>query len=271
MFLSIQAACGCSTGRVRRNNEDNFVFDGRCLDQDNDGLREVISVRRQMKYGTYAAVFDGLGGEQFGEYASFLAADKLRGTKRTLKERCMKPQNYLAKLALLLDNVVIKAQKEMCTRHMGTTLAGLWFFGRKAYVCNLGDSRVYRLRGEALEQLSVDHVEKRSLRSDRKAPLTQHLGAGSEEIQVEPHIQVSRVKRGDKYLLCSDGLTDMLTDDEIKKVLEDSMDAYSCVQSLLKHALEHGGRDNVTVIVFGLGRKFKQEKRKTGKNRGAEA
>lgn len=261
MGLTILAACGCNTGKVRKNNEDNFFFDGRCLERENDGLENVIACRRWLRSGICMAVFDGMGGEQFGEYASCLAAEKLKKCKPTWKERFLQPKEYLQKTALQLDETVVKAQEEFCTRHMGATLAGLWFFGRDAYVCNLGDSRVYRLRDGVLEQFSVDHVEKRPLPSGKKAPLTQHLGAGSEEIQVEPHISISRIRRGDKYMLCSDGLTDMLSDDEIRDILVNSKTVRSSVQTLIQRALAQGGRDNITVIVCRLGSKFEWEKK----------
>ncbi len=261
MGLTILAACGCNIGKVRKNNEDNFYFGGRCLTRENEGLENVIVCRQWLRRGTCMAVFDGMGGEQFGEYASYLAAEELKKSKPTWNERFLQPKEYLQKIALQLDAAVVGLQEEFCTRHMGTTLAGLWFFGRDAYICNLGDSRVYRLRDGVLEQLTVDHVEKRTLRPGRKAPLTQHLGAGSEEIQVEPHISISRVKRGDKYMLCSDGLTDMLSDDEIRDILLNSKTVRCCVETLIHRALAQGGRDNITVIVCRLGSKIRWERK----------
>ena len=235
MGIIIHAACGCNTGKIRKNNEDNFYFDGRCLERVNDGLNDVISSSQLLANNTCMAVFDGMGGERFGEYASYLAAEKLKQ---------------------LLDETVVKAQEELRTQHMGATMAGLWFFNRKAYICNLGDSRVYRLRGGVLKQLSVDHVEKRPLKPGRKAPLTQHLGAGSEEIRVEPSIAISGINFGDKYLLCTDGLTDMLADTEILEIMEHNATPHSIVRSLIRNAMEQGGRDNITVIVCSLDKAF---------------
>ena len=256
MGIIIHAACGCNTGKIRKNNEDNFYFDGRCLERVNDGLNDVISSSQLLTNNTCMAVFDGMGGERFGEYASYLAAEKLKQLQPTLKERFLKQKDYLVKVAQVLDETVVKAQEELRTQHMGATMAGLWFFNRKAYICNLGDSRVYRLRGGGLKQLSVDHVEKRPLKPGRKAPLTQHLGAGSEEIRVEPSIAISGINFGDKYLLCTDGLTDMLADTEILKIMEHNATPHSIVRSLIRNAMEQGGRDNITVIVCSLDRSF---------------
>lgn len=117
------------------------------------------------------------------------------------------------------------------------------------YSCNLGDSRAYRLRNGEFLQISHDHVETRSLAVGRKAPLTQHLGINPEDMLIEPYIAKDKVFPGDQYLLCSDGLTDMLTNFEISDIMLSSEDAESCVTHLINAALEHGGRDNITVII----------------------
>ena len=97
-------------------------------------------------------------------------------------------------------------------------------------------------------QLSTDHIERRPGRESRKAPLTQYLGYGTEEVLLEPYIAKGEIRRGDMYLLCSDGLTDMVTNFEITDIMLKSADTESCVQELIRSALEHGGRDNITVI-----------------------
>jgi protein phosphatase len=116
----------------------------------------------------------------------------------------------------------------------------------------VGDSRAYRLRDGEFLQLSVDHVEKRPGREHRKAPLTQYLGFGSDEILLEPHIAKGMIKRDDLYLLCSDGLTDMLSNFEISDIMINNPEPETCVKKLIDAALEHGGRDNVTAIVCRL-------------------
>ena len=252
MKFTIQAACGCSTGKIRKNNEDNFYFTGKCLERDNNGLKHPVSIEETLKNGFCVAVFDGMGGENFGEYASFAAARQMQLTERTLSDFFISEKKYLERLCVLLDSAVVKCKQEMCTEHMGTTMVSLYFSGRSVYVCNVGDSRAYRLRDGEFLQLSTDHVEKRPGREHRKAPLTQHLGLGSEEIQIDPYIAKGEVKKDDLYLLCSDGLTDMLTNLEITDIMLNSEDVESCVQKLIHAAIEHGGRDNITVIVCKL-------------------
>lgn len=252
MRYIIHAACGCHTGRVRKNNEDNFYFDGKCLELENHGLKHSVAIEQRLKNGLCLAVFDGMGGENFGEHASFAAARQLQKTERKLADYFIPERKYLLRLTDLMNNAVVKAQEELLTEHMGSTMVSLFFSGRYVYVCNVGDSRAYRLRDGEFLQLSVDHVEKRPGREHRKAPLTQHLGFGSDEILLEPHISKGDIKKNDMYLLCSDGLTDMLTNFEITDIMLKSSDAESCVQALINAALEHGGRDNITAIVCKL-------------------
>lgn len=249
MRYMIQAACGCHTGKIRKNNEDNFYFDHKCLEVDNNGLKNPAYIEEKLKNGLSFAVFDGMGGENFGEHASYAAARRMQQVERTFSDFFIPERKYLERLAVQLDAAVVEAQKEMLTEKMGTTMVCLYFSGRYVYVCNVGDSRAYRLRSCEFLQLSVDHVEKRPGRENKKAPLTQHLGFGAEEIEIEPYIAKGEIQKGDMYLLCSDGLTDMLTNFEISDIMLKSSDAETCVQALIAAALEHGGRDNITAIV----------------------
>ena len=252
MKFVLQAACGCHIGKVRKNNEDNFYIDGKCLEQENVGLKHPVCYERTLRHGLCMAVFDGMGGENFGEMAAYVAARRLQQTERSLADFFIPEKKYLERLVQQLNEAVVDAQKEMCTDRMGATMVSLYFSGKYVYVCNVGDSRAYRLRDGEFLQLSVDHVEKRPGRENKKAPLTQHLGFGNEDIQIEPYIAKGEIKKGDVYLLCSDGLTDMLNNFEISDIMLKSEDAESCVQELIQSALEHGGRDNITVIVGRL-------------------
>lgn len=249
MKFTIEAACGCHTGKVRKNNEDNFYFDGKCLEQEHSGLKYPACMESSLKGGLSFAVFDGMGGENFGEIASYAAARQMQLTERTLADFFIPERKYLERVIEQLNDAVVNAQKEMCTDRMGATMVSLYFSGRYVYVCNLGDSRAYRLRDGEFLQISEDHVEKLPGREHRKAPLTQYLGFNIEEIQLEPYIAKGELKKGDVYVLCSDGLTDMLTNFEISDILLKSRDMESCVQQLIQSALDCGGRDNITAIV----------------------
>lgn len=252
MKYTVQAACGCHIGKIRKNNEDNFFFDGKCLEKDNNGLKHPVQIEEDIKSGFCVAVFDGMGGENFGELASYAAARQLQATERSLRDFLISEKKYLERLTAQLNDAIVREQQKMCTDKMGATMVCLYLSGRYAYVCNVGDSRAYRLRDGEFLQLSHDHVEKRPGREQKKAALTQHLGLNSEEIVIEPYIAKGELKKGDTYLLCSDGLSDMLTNFEITDIMLNSQDAEDCVKSLIDSALQHGGRDNITVIVCKL-------------------
>ena len=252
MRYAIQAACGCHTGKIRKNNEDNFYFDGKCLEIDNNGLKHPVYIEDALKNGRCFAVFDGMGGEQYGELASYAAARQMQTTTRNLTDFFIPEKAYLTRLAMELDKKVNTIQAEKQTEHIGTTLVSLYFSGRYVYVCNVGDSRAYRLRDGEFLQLSKDHVERYPGRESQKAPLTQYLGVGSEDMEIDPYIAKGEIKTGDLYLLCSDGLTDMLTNFEITDIMLNNDNVEDCVQALIQAALEHGGRDNITVIICRL-------------------
>ena len=249
MRLFIDAACGCNIGKIRRNNEDNFFFDDKCLELDNQGLRNTACFSDALKNGLCLAVFDGMGGENFGEVASFTAARQMQTITRSLSDYFVSERKYLLKLTTQLNNAIMEAQKALCTDRCGSTMAALYFSSGYVYACNIGDSRAYRLRDGEFLQLSVDHVEKRPEGERKKAPLTQHLGIDPEDMQIEPYIAKGKIAKGDTYLLCSDGLTDMLTNFEISDILMTCDEPTECVHKLIQLALEHGGRDNITVIV----------------------
>lgn len=249
MAYILEAACLCNTGKVRKNNEDNFFFDGRCLEEDNSGLKHPVAMTRTLRRELCVAIFDGMGGENFGECASFAAADTMQYMTRTLRDYFIPERAFLNRICLKLNDAVVAKQKELLTERMGSTMVALYFSHGYVYVCNLGDSRAYRLRNGEFLQLSEDHVEKREGQQRKKAPLTQHLGIDPENFLIEPYIAKGELERGDQYLLCSDGLTDMLSNLEIDEILCASPTAEECAQKLVDAALEKGGRDNVTVIV----------------------
>ena len=247
MSFVLDAACLCSTGRVRKNNEDNFFFDGRCLEAENTALKHPVTMTRSLRRELCVAIFDGMGGENFGEYASFAAADCMQKTTRKLKDYFIPERRFLRDMCLRINDAVVAKQKELRTDRMGSTMVAFYFSHGCVYVCNLGDSRAYRLRDGEFLQLSVDHVEQRE--GKKKAPLTQHLGIDPEDFLLEPHIAKGELRHGDQYLLCSDGLTDMLSNFEIDDILSTAASAEECARTLVSAALEKGGKDNVTVIV----------------------
>ena len=131
-------------------------------------------------------------------------------------------------------------------------MAMVCFDRRQIYVCNVGDSRIYRLRDGELRQLSRDHVRQLVIPGQSKAPLSQYLGVDPDELRLTPAIVKGKLKLADTYLLCSDGLTDMVGEEEIRDILQAEPVTRSCAAALVDAALKNGGRDNVTVIVCSI-------------------
>lgn len=123
----------------------------------------------------------------------------------------------------------------------------LAFAGNQVYGCNLGDSRIYQAEDSQFRRVSRDHVLGGSLFG--KSPLTQYVGIPEESMALEPSIVKMEVHPGMRYLLCSDGLTDMLSDGEIADILTRELPVQETVELLLERALKKGGRDNATMVL----------------------
>ena len=252
-MIRMSAACGCHRGKVRSGNQDNFYFRGQYLEAENDGLEKPLEYSGWERSGMLLAVFDGMGGENYGEMASYAAAKTMQGFRREWFPNAQEDEARLRTWVGELNAAVMAAQQEHHTDRMGTTLVGLYLGRKHIYAWNVGDSRCYLLREGTLRQLSRDHVEPLIRPGDRKAPLTQYLGLDPQERESEPGILRETLQRGDRYLLCSDGVTDMLGDEQIQKALADGGSCGECVQRLIAEALEQGGKDNITAIVCEIG------------------
>lgn len=250
MDFRIEAACGSSIGRVRCNNEDNFLFDGSSLPQDNRGQMPPRNLCGTFGGHVCMAVFDGMGGMDHGEVASATAAESMKDLVRQLREPLT---DALEDACLQANRAVWDAQTALGTHNMGTTLAMLCFTESRVHAVNVGDSRIFGLRGHRLVQISTDHTDEAYMKergiTGRKPRLTQYLGMDPGQVRLEPHVTGGSLQTGDIYLICSDGLTDMLDKETIRQLLSDSGTASKCVERLITAALEQGGRDNVTVIV----------------------
>ncbi len=191
-----------------------------------------------------AAVADGMGGHQAGELASETAILELI----SLADGMTSEQSANSVLERVNQKVFEAMFSPRGRSGMGCTVAGVSFRAGALIVFNLGDSRVYLLRGSQLQQCSVDHVLGSGRPSlPRSHTLTQSLGGLARRMPIKPHVHHIRVEDGDGIVLCSDGLTDMLQDDEIAEVLARRPEHPA--RALVDAALDAGGRDNVTVIV----------------------
>lgn len=248
MAYHINYAYTCSRGKVRVNNEDNFWCCGEMLPAQNQGLEGVCTGSRSQGSGPVLAVFDGMGGESQGEMAAYLASGEFgnyyKKNRRNLKKD---PEGFLKNACQHMNDAVCGYGRQNRIRSMGTTMAMLAFGKEAAYACNLGDSRIYQMDDGRLLQVSTDHVLGSYMFG--KAPLIQYLGMQEDNMVPEPSVARLEYRKGIRYLLCSDGLTDMLTDREIGETLSGEKKIEEIVGELADKVLRKGARDNTTIIL----------------------
>ena len=258
MQQSIIAACVCHRGSKRPTNQDNFYFDGQILPELHTGTDSILQTRQEIGNSSFCcAIFDGMGGEQQGERASFLASQALRQALR-------KPEDFpdgdsLAMLLHSVNQVICEDRERQKLRSMGSTAALVMLDKGRFYAVNLGDSPIFRVRDGTFQQVSIDHTDENLLKMlgvRRKPALTQHLGLSEEDCLLEPAVFSDDCRTGDLYLLCSDGLTDMVPKAELSDLLSgEKLPALrkgsdfpcSLTAHLLEMSLERGGKDNITI------------------------
>ena len=244
----LRAAAYSDLGLRRKNNEDNLYFAGRVLPEQNIGTEEIWE-DQWTDASAFFGVFDGMGGESDGETASFLAASCCQAV--TFAEEKTEIASTLETLILQMNDLVAEVAENRQER-CGTT-GNLLYLTKDAYFdANVGDSRTYLYRQGILRQLSTDHTDAGLLArlgiEKRKPRLSQYIGLSPEEALIEPSLYQGEVKACDRFLLCSDGLTDLVSEKEIAEVLA-LADPGVSVQKLVSLALAAGGRDNITVLV----------------------
>lgn len=238
MSYLISYICVSHTGLLRQTNQDNFLCGRHHLPAEHSGtakpLRGALSTGKQAVFG----IFDGIGGGYMGEVASWLAAKAA-----SLIQPGARPLEALLEFSRQANRSIRAHSDHAGTGTMGTTATVAAFSHTHIHLCHLGDSRAYRFREGQLTQLTRDQVLEGC--SGGKPPLTEFLGIGREP---EPFLAEAPLQPEDIYLLCSDGLTDMLTAAEISKILS-AVPFHSAAEHLLNTALCRGGRDNITLIL----------------------
>lgn len=252
MGNKLYAACSSNMGLRRRNNEDNFLFNGNYLPEEHFGTESTLTLECSVGRNIHLAVFDGMGGENYGEQASYAAARKHYEFIKVSKPFYISDKKYLENLTAALNEAVMEKAKELVTSRMGTTFAAMYFTSHYGYAVNLGDSKIFLMREDSLRQLSVDDVSIRPIGTMKKAPITQYLGMDPMEVTLIPHIYRVTPQKGDRYLICTDGLSDMVEEENIRDILQRNGNTKDAVEKLTDKALEYGGRDNVTIIVCDI-------------------
>lgn len=254
---ALEIASATHTGMVRSHNEDAVATDGSI------GL---------------AVLADGMGGYNAGEVASGIAVALITSEMRQAIAKTdlhsLSQENGDSQAELMLKGIIAKtntsifesANSQPQYAGMGTTLVVSLFRDNRISVAHIGDSRMYRLRSEKLEQVTRDHsllqeqidsgmlTKEAARRSQNKNLVTRALGI---EPEVEAEIHTYDVMPGDIYLLCSDGLNDMVEDEDIELTLNAmGSNLPLAANQLVQMANDNGGRDNVSVVLVKVNRDF---------------
>jgi protein phosphatase len=247
MALTLSIGKCTLLGNYRENNEDSIEV-------------------KQFPDLTVCLVADGMGGQAAGEIASKRAVEVI---PRELRRHLAAATDHdLARK--VIRRAVVQANEEIIAmgaldrdlKNMGTTVVmAIWRKGSSVlYVAGVGDSRGYLIRKHAIKQLTVDHslaqalVEAKTISEEEarehrfRNVLWKYLG--SKEVGEGPEVRVEPLQPGDKFLLCTDGLSGVVSDDKLLKFVEENDDPQACADGLGQLALDMGSRDNVSCVVI---------------------
>lgn len=256
-------------GMTGKNNEDRYAITSFQLSEENP--TPVL----------FAVVADGIGGHRAGEVAAELAVDHI--SQFVAESDAQRPKRILERAIheaseAIADHAASSAEQ----KGMGATCACVWIIGDKFYTANVGDSRIYLLREGRIQQLTTDHtwvqeaIEKSILtpQEARKHPnvhvIRRYLGSpdppevdfrlrlfDSEASALAEGNQGMQIRPGDTFLICSDGLTDLVWNDEIAEVIRSKSNPKAAAQELIETANKRGGHDNITIILIRVPRDLK--------------
>ena len=244
-MITMNITAASRVGCVRHQNEDMILIGHHFIRNDEFRTRvELTSLDRYM-----VAVADGMGGHNRGDVASSDVLHNLQFYFHDLPAGFSR-SDFNEAVVEWLDAINIfvasKGRADEQYKGMGTTLVGLAFYEGEFYTLNCGDSRLYRFRNGELTQLTTDHSLSNMLGvKERTSVITNCIGGGCPNSFVDIVCITSDIQPGDSYLLCSDGLTDMLSDHRIAKELSGGTDA----NALCEAAIEAGGFDNVSSCI----------------------
>jgi protein phosphatase len=245
--MKLRISAVSDKGCVRENNEDMAMI-GEDIFRNATRKRE-ITLDKDKKL--FIAIADGIGGHNAGEVASEIVLQKMLEKIKTL-EGGLTEKDLKDKFSFWAQEIhsyiLDEGNKDINKKGMGSTLIGLLFYEGRGYYINVGDSRLYRYRGGFLVQLSKDH-SLQDVMGDKfiGSNIILNSFGGGERIFVDFAPAGGKILNNDVFLLCSDGLSDMLTDDEIEVILNN--EKHTPVEKLLNEAKDKGGEDNITIIL----------------------
>ena len=231
-------------GKAREKNQDYYY-----VSEENDEPKIYI-------------LADGMGGYKGGEVASKLATESVKKYIQSNFDSIIKDKESILKLiasAVEYANMVVyeKSKETQELEGMGTTLEVCLIYNNKAYIGHVGDSRVYRIRKEVIRKLTKDHSYVQQLIEDKKITreeaknhpkknmITKALGCTA---YVEPDLRARNFEKGDIFIICSDGLSNMLDEKRIYEIVKEDLE--NAAERLVNEANQAGGYDNITVIII---------------------
>ena len=262
-------------GRKGKNNEDRYAVSSYHFSAE-DAMPSL-----------FAIVADGIGGHLAGEVAAEMVVDYV--SQAVAESNAQTPLKTITRAVESANQAIVsKAKEERTKQGMGATCVCAWVIGDRLYTGSVGDSRIYLMRGAAIQQLSTDHtwiqeamdkgiltpaqarghpnvhVIRRYIGSAEPPEVDFRLRLNSEEDDAQLKAnQGVRLQAGDTLLLCSDGLTDLVWNDEILEIVRAAQNLEKAAQKLIDLANERGGHDNITVVLLsvpnGEGLKRKQD------------
>ncbi|MFZ1043305.1 MAG: PP2C family serine/threonine-protein phosphatase [Anaerolineales bacterium] len=251
-------------GRSGKNNEDRYAVASFTTDEGHPAV--------------FAVVADGIGGHRAGEVAAELAVNYI--SQNVADSNGRKPLEVIeSAIDTASQAIAARSASQDDQQGMGATCVCAWVVEDKLYTAYVGDSRIYLIRDGKIQRLTVDHswvqeaIEKGIIKPEeaRNHPnvhvIRRHLGSvelpgvdfrmylkSDESAEEAKKNQGARLHSGDILLLCTDGLTDMIWDDEILHVIKTRSNLKSMAEDLIDEANERGGHDNITVILLGVPR-----------------
>ncbi len=246
MALALNIGKCTLLGNYRENNEDAIYA-------------------KQSPEMTVCLVADGMGGQAAGEIASKRATEVVPKQLEKGVGQAHGPDEVKA----LIRSAIVRANDEIMAmgaldrdlRNMGTTVVlAFWPKGSDLFIAGVGDSRAYLIRGDGIEQLTVDHslaqalVEAKTISPEEarghrfRNVLWKYLG--TKEVGEGPEVKQLPVQPGDRFLLCTDGLSGVVSDEQLVRCVRQNADVQACADALGQLALDSGSRDNVSCIVI---------------------
>lgn len=254
MAFTLNAACGSFVGMGRSNNEDNFYFNKKHLPVPNKGMKNPLKYSCTTDNPVAFAVFDGMGGECKGEEAARLSSEIFSTEHKKLEELAVSGKEFMCECCEKANAAVNQFRRDKQLSATGSTVAAIYFSQDEVVACNMGDSKIFRIRDKKMLQISEDHTDEKIMSAigiQKKPVLLQFIGVPDTEMAIEPYISRGEIASEDIYVLCSDGVTDAVDVSTMYEIIC-NLDPDEAVKQILVEVSRRNGTDNATIIVVKM-------------------